>query len=131
MKHFDGLKSAVSAEDWGKIGTKLYGSDKRNWKFKCPNCGYIQTFNDFLKFVSEEEARGLIGFSCIGRVMPNCKGTINNKEKPCNYTLGGLFNFAKFWIIWNVRATPFAQILYGGALVISWSWKNILPEVTR
>lgn len=82
----------LTYEEWVQEGTKRYGPDKKIWKFKCPNCGYIQTYNDFLKEgSSKEEAQGMIGFSCIGRIMKNCKGELGNKKQPCNYAGGGLF----------------------------------------
>jgi hypothetical protein len=83
----------LSYEEWENTGTQLYGSDKKEWKFKCPSCGFVQTFNDFLKFTTKEEAQGMIGFSCIGRVMEE-KGEFLGKKKkgsPCNYAGGGLF----------------------------------------
>ena len=82
----------LTYEQWEKEGKLRYGDDKKQWIFKCPNCKHSQTFNDFLKeSVDRLEAQGLIGFSCIGRVMKNCKGELGNKKKPCNYAGEGLF----------------------------------------
>ena len=92
----------LSYEEWEKIGTQLYGSDKKEWKFKCPSCGFVQTFNDFLKAgATKEDAQGMIGFSCIGRVMED-KGEFLGKKKkgkPCNYAGGGLFRINPLIIV--------------------------------
>jgi hypothetical protein len=84
----------ISYEDWEKEGIKRYGEDKKEWRFKYPNCSFVQTFNNFLKQgATKEDAQGMIGFSCIGRIMQNCKGELGNKIAPCNYAGGGLFRF--------------------------------------
>lgn len=86
------MKKTLSYEEWESEGIKRYGKDKRAWKFKCPSCGFIQTFNDFLKYINKDKAQGLIGFSCIGRVTEDSKGEyLKNKKQPCNYAGGGLF----------------------------------------
>jgi hypothetical protein len=78
---------------------------KRDIKFICPNCGNTQSYNDFLKLggelnidMSADRIMGLIHFSCIGRLIPGCKGEIGNKIKPCNYTSGGLFRLNKLFV---------------------------------
>jgi hypothetical protein len=91
----------LSYEEWEKIGSQLYGSDKKEWKFKCPSCSFVQTYNDFLKYTTKEDAQGMIGFSCIGRVMEE-KGEFLGKKKkgkPCNYAGGGLFRINPVTIV--------------------------------
>lgn len=88
----------TSNEEWIKKGTKLFGGDKRKWKFKCPSCGNVQTMQDFID-LDVEHPEKYVHFSCIGRFMPESKGTIYNKLSPCNYTNGGLFNLAKVLVI--------------------------------
>lgn len=73
-------------------GTELYGEDRTKWKFICPMCGQVHTYEDFIKYVDKDTADGMMGFSCIGRVMPKCYEMGENKA-PCNYTGGGLFRF--------------------------------------
>jgi len=64
----------------------------RDWKFKCPVCGHVQGFKDFLALgVPEEEARSVTGFSCIGRWMDKARDAFEEGEGPCNYAGGGLF----------------------------------------
>ena len=89
-------------EEWEKIGKRLYGDDKKEWRFKCPSCGFVQTFNDFLKAgATKEDAQGMIGFSCIGRVMDKKEEFLGKKKdgKPCNYAGGGLFRINPITII--------------------------------
>jgi hypothetical protein len=91
----------MTYEEWEKKGLRLYGKDKREWKFKCPSCSFIQTFNDFLKLTTEEEASSMIGFSCIGRLLEDKGEFLGKKQegKPCNYAGGGLFRINPIIII--------------------------------
>lgn len=94
---------------WLAEGEKLFGKDEKDWKFVCPNCGHIQSGKDFIelnkKGISDIKASTVVYFSCIGRFdtrIPEDKiGTIYDKKKkrPCNYTNGGLFNFAKTIVV--------------------------------
>ena len=88
----------IKYEDWIKEGEKLFGKDKKKWKFVCPSCGGIQTIQDFID-LKVEEPENYVHFSCIGRFTDGCKGEIGNKRSPCNYTNGGLFNFAKLKVL--------------------------------
>lgn len=92
------MAEEIKFEDWIKEGEKLFGKDKKNWKFKCPNCGNVQNSHDFKK-LKVEDIEGIVYYSCIGRWMKNCKGEIGNKKSPCNYTNGGLFDLSKLKVI--------------------------------
>lgn len=94
----------ILLKDWRAEGYELFGKDERAWKFKCSNCGHIQSINDFIELrekriseVSPETAY----FSCIGRFDSRLSkvGQIGDKTSPCNYTLGGLFVFARTFVI--------------------------------
>lgn len=100
----------ITIEEWLKEGKELFGPDKRDWKFICPNCGHIQSGRDFMELnrlkISDVEASTVVFFSCIGRFdtrIPEEKiGTIYDnepKKQPCNYTNGGLFCLAKLIVI--------------------------------
>ncbi len=90
----------IKYEDWIKEGESLFGKDKKKWKFACPNCGNIQSYNDFKKLGRDGlEIESVVYFSCIGRWIDDCKGEIGNKKSPCNYTNGGLFNLAKLKVL--------------------------------
>ena len=93
----------LQADEWKAIGVKLYGKSAKDWKFVCPNCGNIQSAQDFIAL---KEA-GIIPetfdiakyfhFSCIGRYDTRIKkvGTMSDPTSPCDYTNGGLFCIAK------------------------------------
>ena len=81
----------LTFKEWVEKGTKLYGKDRKKWKFKCVQCGEIQSMEDFEKLdIKEKEAETYIGFSCIGRF---------TEDKGCNWTLGGLFQIHKLEIV--------------------------------
>lgn len=104
-------RKEFTLKDWLAEGERLFGPDKKLWKWKCSNCGHVQTIADFielrkLKILSNDVDPGQVAyFSCIGRFdtrIPRDKiGTIYDKVKlsPCNYTLGGLFCFANTFVI--------------------------------
>lgn len=81
-------------QEWNERGEQLFGQDKWTWKFKCPLCGYIATAQDYKDAGAPQ---GAIGFSCIGRWLPNPKKAIFTKDLmgngPCDYAGGGLFCF--------------------------------------
>lgn len=92
----------IQYDEWLKTGEKLFGPDQKKWRFKCVNCGYAQSAEDFLKLEKPnrpEEIHKVLGFSCIGRWMPESKGTMGNRKQPCNWTLGGLFKLHKLEVI--------------------------------
>ncbi len=70
----------LNLNEWKKIGTEKFGTDIKNWKFKCPSCGGVQSLSDFLEN-KVNEPDGKFYFSCIGRWV-NGRG--------CDWTLGGL-----------------------------------------
>lgn len=96
-------------KDWLSEAEKLFGSDPRKWKFKCPNCGHIQSIEDFLELKKRNiikpdvDVGTFVYYSCIGRfdtrILSEEVGTIFNKKSPCNYTNGGLFCFANVFVI--------------------------------
>lgn len=104
LKVIDGIKY-IEQPEWKEIGTRLYGAEPKKWKFQCPNCKNAQSAEDFkalidAKVVSDDfEIHRVVNFSCIGRYDKRIKklGTIMTGDsiKPCDYTLGGLFNFVK------------------------------------
>ena len=88
----------ISRDDWLTKGKELFGKDPRQWKFVCPNCGNIQSGQEFID-VGIKDASGRVAFSCIGRWLGDCKGEIGNKISPCNYTNGGLFDFSTVRVV--------------------------------
>jgi hypothetical protein len=99
----------ISLADWRAEGMSLFGEDAKLWKFKCPNCGHVQTIADFIELrtlgiVSADFDPGsVVYYSCIGRfdtrILEKDVGTIFNKKSPCNYTNGGLFCLAERFVV--------------------------------
>jgi len=82
----------IKYDEWIKKGVKLFGKDKRKWKFVCCNCGNAQSIEDFEKHnINNPEKK--VYFSCIGRYIGG-KGELGNNKTPCNYTLGGLIDIS-------------------------------------
>lgn len=99
----------IPLKDWLAEGERLFGTDKKQWKWECINCGHVQSIADFLELKklgiikAEEDVGRIVYYSCIGRfdtrIPEEDVGTIGDKKSPCNYTLGGLFNFAETYVI--------------------------------
>ncbi len=99
----------ISVKEWLAQGELLFGADKKQWKWKCSNCGHVQSIADFLELKKlgiikkEVDVGTLVYYSCIGRfdtrILEEDVGTVWNKKSPCNYTLGGLFRFANTFVI--------------------------------
>lgn len=86
-------------KQWQEKGAKLFGDDFKTWKFVCPSCGNIQCINDFLDFMTLDQAMSVAHYSCIGRWLENGNNDMCSGKQPCNYTLGGLFCIATTMII--------------------------------
>jgi hypothetical protein len=79
----------LTMKEWQSRGEELFGKDKKNWKFKCVNCGEVQSYHDF-KEAGVENPENYVYFSCIGRFV---------KSRGCDWTLGGLFQLHKQEVI--------------------------------
>lgn len=92
----------ITGEEWRAKATELFGDDARNWKFKCPNCGHVQTIQDFIDNGVEKPANKVY-YSCIGRWI---------KSTGCNWTLGGLLKIHETEVInsgGNIPVFEFAE----------------------
>ncbi len=104
-----GVHLIYTKDEWKARAEKLFGKDEFKWQFKCPSCGNIQTPDDFRKIKNAmENLEGLAVetrfnnrlptvedtyYNCIGR-FTGTRNEIFSKEKPCNYTLGGLMHLS-------------------------------------
>jgi len=77
----------MTVEEWKAEGIRRFGPDQRNWRFKCPSCGYIASIREWKEAGAPESA---VAFSCVGRWMKE-HGQIWEGKQPCNYAGGGLF----------------------------------------
>ena len=89
-------KQIITFEDWEKQGIKLFGKDKKLWKFKCVSCGHVQTIQDFIDH-KIKEPETLVFYSCLGRWV---------KGIGCDWTLGGLIQIHKIEILKEGRKIP-------------------------
>jgi hypothetical protein len=88
------MRIEISEKDWAAIGRKLYGDDRRDWKFKCPVCGNVATARDYEMAGASE---GTVGFSCLGR-WTGATSSFNGSA-PCNYAGGGLIRLNPIFIL--------------------------------
>ena len=89
-------ESIVNYEDWLTELKKRFGNDAKNWAFKCPSCGNIQTANDFIKHkIDEPESK--VYYNCIGRYV---------KGVGCDWSLGGFFNINKVSVMKDAKIFP-------------------------
>jgi hypothetical protein len=90
----------VQHADWIEEGKARFGPDVRKWRFKCPSCGHVQTFEDFVALgMNPNQAQTIVGFSCIGRWRTSTALNVVgfgelDKGSGCNYAGGGLFRIA-------------------------------------
>lgn len=75
-------------------------SDRLHAAFKCPLCKTVQSMQSFIcAGVSADEAEKYIGFSCVGRMTKAGSPRKTPDGKPCNWTLGGLFQLHELEVI--------------------------------
>lgn len=100
-------KTILSNAEWRAEGTRLFGEDIMQWRFRCVSCWNVATPADF-------EALGAVGrraaHECIGRVhlelggLPNVR--IDGNSKPCNWTANGLFRLSALIEVEGVKGAP-------------------------
>lgn len=82
-------------DEWQKEGRRRFGLNTHNWKFRCPQCGEIQSVEMCLNFGIHIDN---VGIRCIGGL---CKTTRSN-GKPlhgCTYVPNELFNMNPIEVI--------------------------------
>ena len=78
-----------SIDAWKAEGEKRFGSDIRNWRFKCPMCGHIASVQDFID-AGCKDAENSAYEECLGRYTG--KGTpVKGDSSGCNWAAYGLF----------------------------------------
>uniref|UniRef100_UPI003F68C0B3 VVA0879 family protein n=1 Tax=Streptococcus pluranimalium TaxID=82348 RepID=UPI003F68C0B3 len=65
--------------DWKKEGIKHFGTSIYDQKFKCPNCGRVNSVREFVAF---DKGPNEAATECLGRY---------DDEKGCNWAAYGLF----------------------------------------
>lgn len=90
---------AFTLLEWQAEAMRLFGSDERQWKFRCPICGNIQGPEDFAPFKDRGATPDTAAIECIGRFLPASErskafgDTPPEPGKPCDYAAFGLFRF--------------------------------------
>lgn len=78
----------MTVEEWRAEGKRRFGVDEMQWRWKCPSCGHVASTQDYK---DAGAASGVVGYSCIGRYLPECKEAFGGPGSgPCNYAGGGL-----------------------------------------
>ena len=78
-------------------GERLFGPDRRLWRFRCPVCGHAACGEEYLAAGAPE---GAVGFSCIGRWMDGARSAFGGSGPgPCDYAGGGLFGLNPVHVI--------------------------------
>jgi len=102
--------------EWKAEGQRMFGEDKRTWRFVCPSCGHIASVQDWMDAGAPD---GAVAFSCIGRYTGDGKVAADKAFKhaggPCNYTGGGLFGLNPVEVYFEdgsepIRAFAFADV---------------------
>lgn len=68
----------------------------------CPMCGTVQTARDLIDAgagANFDEVEKYLGFSCVGRWTDAGPPRHQRDGKPCNWTLGGLFQTHKLEVV--------------------------------
>lgn len=77
-------------------------SGKHHLAFRCPMCGTLQSAASLIKAGAGkdfEQVEKFLGFSCVGRFTNAASPRKKPDGQPCNWTLGGLFQFHKLEVI--------------------------------
>lgn len=89
-------KDVLLYDAWIEELHKRFGKDPKNWKFKCPSCGHVQSIKDFIDHgIESPEAK--VYRNCIGRYV---------KGNGCDWTLGGLLSINRVTVVKDLQAFP-------------------------
>lgn len=88
------MRTYITVQEWQNEGEKRFGIDMREWKFKCPSCGRVNTGKEFIG--KSTDWHNTMYQECIG----------------CNYKSYGFLPMTCDTVIYNgkkIRAFPFAE----------------------
>lgn len=81
---------------------RAQGVPRNHIALKCPMCGTVQSPHDLITAGAGktfEEIEKHLGFSCVGRFTGAGSPRKEPDGKPCNWTLGGLFQTHKLEVV--------------------------------
>lgn len=88
-KEVEGMKR-YTLEGWRTKLKDLYGTQARDFKFKCPACGKVTSVAEFVEAgLTQDEAMNVAYQECIGRYTG--AGSPQKGKQPCNWAAYGLF----------------------------------------
>jgi len=79
----------LSKEEWLEKGRELYGKDMEDWKFKCPNCGRIQSASSIREQMKKGEKSQRWGMLKKGDDFDPATSCFSPS---CNWVSHGLFS---------------------------------------
>lgn len=82
-------KTYESVKEWIAEGTRLFGEDLSEWKYRCPMCGHVASVKDFEE-AGAEDAPNDAPVECIGRYTGK-GGPSESDGSGCNWAAYGLF----------------------------------------
>jgi hypothetical protein len=91
----------MTLDEW-HAALKAQGVEKEDLAFKCPMCGTIQSARDLIYVGAGPDfdtVQKYLAFSCIGRWTGAGSPRGIKDGKPCNWTLGGLFQTHKLEVL--------------------------------
>lgn len=68
----------ITKKEWQKSAEKLYGSDAKQWRFKCPICGHTASVQEIMSAGAKDPNCAYM--ECIGRYQ---------KDIGCNFAAYG------------------------------------------
>lgn len=71
-------------KEWLEVAREKFGKDPKGWKFVCPECGTVQSIQDFMDLGMDiEKAWGYIAYHCIGRYTDKkgCDFSLNKSDE--------------------------------------------------
>ncbi|MDT1061162.1 VVA0879 family protein [Paracoccus sp. CPCC 101403] len=81
---------------------KAQNVERADLALVCPVCGTVQSARDLIAAgagLNFEDVERYLGFSCVGRWTDAGPARKNPDGKPCNWTLGGLFQLHRLEVV--------------------------------
>jgi hypothetical protein len=65
----------ITHDEWVREGMDIFGEECSEWEFKCPNCGCVQSFDDWVLLgIRPSEIGHYLGYCCLGVAADNGLG---------------------------------------------------------
>jgi hypothetical protein len=96
-----GIRQLTTDEFYDELKKQMI-FDPVDLAFKCPRCGVVQSARSLIIAGAGKdfkEVEKYVGFTCVGRFTGAEPPRPKPDGKPCNWTLGGLFQFHKLEVI--------------------------------